>query len=108
MKKLFDFLYGLAMITALLGFPLLVAAFIVGSIVDGEDTPTVQTQGTKTVPIEAPEVINETPVKELPVQQAQDDSDLCVGYPTVCEDLTCSSSVGRGTCSYHGGVLYYR
>lgn len=32
---------------------------------------------------------------------------LCEGYPTVCEDRSCSNSTGSGTCSHHDGVWYY-
>lgn len=34
-------------------------------------------------------------------------STVCSGYPTLCNDGSCSGSTGRGTCSHHGGIDRY-
>lgn len=59
----------------------------------------VEVTGTKVV----------APIQSLFSQRYEEDEEeyLCEGYPTVCDDSTCSYSTGRGTCSWHGGVWYY-
>lgn len=41
------------------------------------------------------------------LQSSNNDSYLCEGYATVCNDDSCSNSTGSGTCSWHGGIQYY-
>lgn len=47
------------------------------------------------------------PVVITPITPVVPASTICSGYPTLCNDGSCSSSTGRGTCSHHGGVDRY-
>ncbi len=63
-------------------------------------------------PVDEVEVVG-TKVDVAPISlfsrfdQEEEEEYLCEGYPTVCDDGSCSYSTGRGTCSWHGGVWYY-